>query len=263
MARFTATERGNTAAKQTMLFVHGWPDTDAVFARQYAAFAATHRLVTLSLPGYIAGGDTLPFMGLTEKATLELLRAAIADAMQGRAGEPKPIVVAHDWGAHYVFWLDKVYPGTFAKIVGLDVGGHASTQLSGKAMCIILAYHWTNINMWFMPRVLGTAVTRGVARLLGKPDGTGEVHSGMNYPYVSVWRTIFAGALPVGWQDPSAPVLFLYGSDRFCDIFSERWVQYLEATPGCGIAEIPGNHWFFTYEKSGARVNDLIRDFLQ
>jgi pimeloyl-ACP methyl ester carboxylesterase len=263
MRSFDITEFGTSTAARTIIFVHGWPDTDAVFDGQYEAFAATHRIVTLSLPGYRQGSAPTPFFGFSVTATLGMLQAGIERAMKGR--DEKPFVVAHDWGAHYVFMLERKHPELFDRIVGLDIAGHVNAKEAGlRGIAFILAYQWTLATLFLLPGFIGSPITRLLASFFFKAPGAAVAHSGMNYPYLRQWVGLATGEVPSKprFQAPTVPVLFMYGTRKPVLFQSSRWIKHLEATDGSGVRVYDAGHWFFVGRNKNA-VNDEIKAFIQ
>jgi pimeloyl-ACP methyl ester carboxylesterase len=257
--RFDVTEHA-TMNDRTMILVHGWPDTAAVFAAQCDHFAATHRVVVLSLPGYLRGGAGLPAFGHHFDAVVEALRATIVDVMQGHSG--KPVVVAHDWGAHFVFMVERKHPELFDRIVGLDVAGHVGPK-RGTQLLFLLAYQWLLVLLYLLPRVAGTPLTRLFAKHgLGAPDAP-AAHAGMSYLYLRQWVSLLTGdraAVAPRWQAPAVPVLFMYGTKMPVYFHSKKWAEHLAATDGSAIVAIDGGHWFYR-GRHAADVNQRIAKF--
>jgi pimeloyl-ACP methyl ester carboxylesterase len=257
-------ERGLKAVSApTIVFLHGWPDTDALFAKQYPAFEATHRLVSLVLPGY-RKGEKVPFFGydLVDDVVPQLIRA-IDETMKGRK-QGKPIIVAHDWGAFLATEIAIARPDIAEKYVIMDVGCHLG-KLRGLQLVMILAYQWALALVFLLPRFVGTPISRLAASLLGVPKQTRpDVHSGMNYPYLRFWSRLLSGRPPPsskGFHVPKQPVLFLYGTKKPFQFHSERFVKYLESTPGCGVKPYAAGHWFFT-GRLADEVNADIKKFI-
>lgn len=92
-ARLAVFEHGDPTA-ETVVLVHGWPDTHAVWDDVVPLLAANFHVVTYDTRGH--GASPLP--GTKEKFTLELLAAdAVAVA---RSVSDRPVhLVAHDWGS--------------------------------------------------------------------------------------------------------------------------------------------------------------------
>jgi pimeloyl-ACP methyl ester carboxylesterase len=261
MPRFDIAERGNTTAARTIIFVHGWPDTDAVFEAQYEVFAATHRLVTLSIPGYRRDGAAIPFFGYAVDVVAEMLYDTIVDVMKGR--DETPSVVAHDWGSRLTFMVDKRHPGTIARIVALDIAGHVGPR-RGVALLIVLWYQWSLAGLALLPRGVANPLTWLFAKYVLRVANPAGVHGGMNYMYLRVWWATVTRQLPmdIPWREPTVPVLFLYGAKQPLHFHSDRWVRHLEATAGSAVRPHDGGHWFFMRHQQAAAVNDDIRAFL-
>jgi pimeloyl-ACP methyl ester carboxylesterase len=250
--RFDVTTRPSAHAR-TMIFVHGWPDTPVVFQKQHDAFSLSHRVVTLSVPGYLRGGAGLPFFGHSFPAVIEALRLTIVDVMAGR--DEKPVVVAHDWGSLLVFMVERTHPELFDRIVGLDVAGHVGKK-EGAALKFLCKYQLVLCVLYLLPAIVGTPLTRWYT---GNSDTA--VHAGMNFLYFRQWLTLLLGnrvGVFAPWQAPTVPVLFLYSIALF---HSPQWAAHLEAADGSSIREVKGGHWFFRGDNAAA-VNEHITAFM-
>ena len=62
---------------------------------------------------------------------------------------------------------------------------------------------------------------------------------------------------------PKLPILFMYGSKKPFMFHSQRFVKYLEDTPGSAAIGFPSDHWFFAREKCANDVNVAIEKFLK
>jgi pimeloyl-ACP methyl ester carboxylesterase len=257
-------ERGRTdASAPTIIFLHGWPDTDALFAKQYPAFEATHRLVSLVLPGY-RKGEKMPFFGydLVDDVVPMLIRA-IDETMKGRTLD-KPVIVGHDWGAFLATEIAVARPDIAEKYVIMEVGCHVGNLLV-PPIVLIVAFQWALAFLFLLPRFIGTPISRLAAPLLGVPKQTRkDVHSGMNYPYLRLWTRLLTGrTTPAskGFCVPKQPVLYMYATKKPMQFHSTRFIKYLESTPGCGVKSYAAGHWFLT-GRLADDVNADIKKFI-
>ncbi|MFW6869437.1 alpha/beta fold hydrolase [Nocardioides sp. CPCC 206347] len=130
-ARLAVFEHGDPAA-ETVLLVHGWPDTHTVWDDVVPLLAENFHVVTYDTRGH--GASPLP--GTKDKFTLELLAddaVAVAQAVSDR-----PVhLVAHDWGSIQL-WEAVCRPdatewfASFTSISGPSLD-HAVTWLRGLA----------------------------------------------------------------------------------------------------------------------------------
>jgi pimeloyl-ACP methyl ester carboxylesterase len=223
--------------RDTLLMVHGWPDSLALWDGLVAALAPRWRCARFTLPGYAPGG---PARAPSLDAMVEHV-AAIADAAS--PGEPVGLVL-HDWGAFYGYQFAMRHPRRVSRIVGIDVGdagspGHVRA-LPARARAMVAGYQLTLAAAWAMPGAIGDAVTRRMARWLRAPASPEAVGARMNYPYAHAWSGRFRGALPV---EPSCPMLYVHGERKPFMFHSPEWAARLAAMPGCAVHGLRAGHW--------------------
>lgn len=129
-ARLAVFEHGDPAA-ETLLLVHGWPDTHTVWDGVVRLLARDFHVVTYDTRGH---GDS-PLPGPKEQFTLELL-ADDAVAVAQAVSPDRPVhLVAHDWGSIQL-WEAVCRPdaaewfASFTSISGPSLD-HAATWLRG------------------------------------------------------------------------------------------------------------------------------------
>lgn len=93
-ARLAVFEHGDPAA-ETLLLVHGWPDTHAVWDDVVRLLARDFHVVTYDTRGH--GASPLP--GPSERFTLELLADDVVAVAQAVSPDRPVHLVAHDWGS--------------------------------------------------------------------------------------------------------------------------------------------------------------------
>eukprot|EP01063_Lacrimia_lanifica_P027632 TRINITY_DN3905_c0_g1_i3.p1 TRINITY_DN3905_c0_g1~~TRINITY_DN3905_c0_g1_i3.p1 ORF type:complete len:267 (+),score=105.70 TRINITY_DN3905_c0_g1_i3:65-865(+) len=243
------------AGADTMIFLHGWPDDDGVFAKQYPAFAGSHRVVAATLPGYERRGGGAPFFGIHRGVLRDMYYATVQAAMKDAPG--KPILVGHDWGSMVTMSVLFKYPEAAQKVVLLDVGGHIAMPVS--AVLFVLFYWSVNIAFWCLPSFLGSPLTKVFSeKALHAPDYGQRKTNAMNYMYVREVLMLLRGAPKDlrGWR-PSLPTLFLYGTKKPMMFHSPKWEQGVAAAGG-RVAAVDGGHWFL-YSNADATNREIQR----
>ena len=258
----------------TIIFIHGWPDTELVWKYQLEVLEANYRCVCLMLPGYEldAAGSQLPYFGIS----LENIASDAADTVQNEImvdrpkADDKPFLIAHDWGCTIGYMLTTDHPDLFKKCIMLDVAQDIGpSPLS--AQLFFVAYQWTLIVIFLLPGFLGTPLAKGFAWFFGAPD-VGNVRQSMQHLYFQYWKAMFTGKLHrswVEWIPPRCPVLYMYGTNPKPRIrpasakwYSQRWLDHLEKTPGCDSIAVPADHWFYVRAPHRDKVNSQMLQFL-
>jgi cis-3-alkyl-4-acyloxetan-2-one decarboxylase len=248
----------------TVVLVHGWPDSPAVFEAQVEALRDTYRIVLFTLPGY--GGaavNGMPFFGYTFRQLIDMYAATIEAVMTGRpASDKKPTIIAHDWGAILSYELLTVYPDIAKQFVALDIGGHIDKAvLPVKAKLIIVAYQWTNIICYLLPHFFTRPVIRTMVTYFKAPNPA-QSHPRMGYPYLQLWKGLLTGRGALvhskSFFKTPVPMLYLYGTKKPFHFHSKRFVESM----GENQKGFPGGHWFFRQSATKDDVNKCIIAFL-
>lgn len=242
---------------ETLVMVHGWPDTRRLWDAQVADLKASYRCVRFTLPGFELGQPRRA-IGL---ADMTALIAAIVDAVS----PARPVVLLlHDWGCVFGYEYAMRHPSRVAKIVGVDIGnvrsGDYARSLTAAAKAKIVAYQLWLAAAWRVGGSLGDAMTRVMARAAHAPAEPASVHAGMCYPYDIRWtgsHGSYQAALPF---EPACPMLFIYGTRKPFLLHSPPWAEALAARAGCQVRAFATGHWVMAQEPQA--FNDAVRGWL-
>ncbi|WP_455577980.1 SDR family NAD(P)-dependent oxidoreductase [Actinomadura luteofluorescens] len=123
-------EQGDRS-RPTVLLVHGYPDTHAVWDEVAARLARRFHVVRYDVRG--AGASSRPFG--RRRYTFEYLMADMEAVLDATAPERKVHLVGHDWGSIQSWEAVCTMPGRFASF----------TSISGP--CLDHVAHWTRRNL--------------------------------------------------------------------------------------------------------------------
>lgn len=238
----------------TIVMIHGWPDTHALWDAQVPVLAPHLRCVRFTLPGFdLQRGRR----GLDLEAMTAQL-AAIVDAVS--PGQPVTLLL-HDWGAVYGYQYAMRHAERVARLVGVDVGEVSSSEfvrsLSWKAKLGIAAYQGWLALAYLMPAALGDRMTRWMARQLRAPAPAAHIAAQMNHPYVSNWTGGFMRSLAVR---PRCPMLFVFGQRKPFMFHASAWAERIAATPGGAVRGLPTGHWVMVQQPEA--FNRILLDWL-
>ena len=224
----------------TIVMVHGWPDTCRLWDGTVDALKARYRCVRFTLPGFDLAG---PARAMSLAQMTELLRA-IADAVS--PGRPVTLLL-HDWGCVFGYEFAARHASCVARIVAVDIGDHNRSayrrSLSAKAKWQVFAYQFWLALAWKFGGALGDRMTRQMARAMRCRADPALIGWQMNYPDAMQWFGSaggFRGAQPV---DPHCPVLYLYGTRKPFMFQSQEWLDQLAARPGSAARAFHCGHW--------------------
>jgi pimeloyl-ACP methyl ester carboxylesterase len=223
--------------EDTVVMMHGWPDTHRLWDAQVALLSGSHRCVRFTQPGFDpekpARGPTLD----------ELVRiyAAIVDHVS--PGRPVTLLL-HDWGCVFGLQYAMRHPERVARIAAIDIGDSNSAaflqSLSAKAKLGIAGYQLWLALAWKIGGALGTRMTRSMARWLRCRSEPSLMSWQMNYPYWMTWTGGLKASRPI---EPACPVLFIYGERKPFMFHSPRWIERVKALPGGEVLGLPTGHW--------------------
>ncbi len=238
----------------TVLLLHGWPDTLALWDATVAELAPTHRCARLTLPGFDA---TRPRRALP-LAQMTAHLAAVVDAVSPDA----PVtLVMHDWGAIYGYQFALAHPQRVARVVAVDIGDTGSGEflrsLPLKAKLGIAGYQLWLALAYGLPRALGDAMTRWMARQLRAPAPPEAIHAQMNHPYVAQWSGGFKALQRV---KPAWPLLFVYGQRKPFMFHAPAWAERVAAVPGNAVHGLRAGHWVMRDQPEA--FHRLLREWL-
>lgn len=239
---------------ETVIMVHGWPDTYRLWDAQVAALKDRYRCVRFTLPGFDPGKPA-------RSPTLdELVRVyeAVIDAVSPQA----PVtLMLHDWGCVFGYQYLMRHPGRVRRLVAVDIGDTNSkaflASLGFKAKLGVAGYQLWLALAWKLRGALGTRMTRNMARWLRSPSDPAPISWQMDYPYWLTWTGGLKGSVRV---DPACPVLYIYGARKPFMFHSPRWIERLQANPANGVVGLRTGHWVMLQDAGG--FNAAVLDWL-
>jgi pimeloyl-ACP methyl ester carboxylesterase len=241
---------------ETIVMVHGWPDTYRLWERQVVALKDRYRCVRFTLPGFDREKPRKAY-------TLDELIAFMDEVIERVSPGRQVILLLHDWGCVFGYQYYLRNRGKVAKIIGVDVGDPSSALrvLTGREKLIAFAYQTWNALAWKIGGATGDSMMRAMARWGHAPSDPAHITSRMGYPYWMLW---FGGADSYRRHgrrfEPECPMLFIYGRRKPLRFHSSAWAEKLAAQPGNQVAEFDTGHWVMSQQPE--RFNELVRRWL-
>ena len=244
------------AGPETIVMVHGWPDTLRLWDGQVAALKERYRCVRFTLPGFDRAHERRP-RSLPE--LVDFLRRVVE---QVSPGQPVTLML-HDWGCVFGYQFYLRHPDLVKRIVGVDIGDSQSLRREATigTLLAVLAYQWWLALAWKLGGERGDRMTRWMAAKLRCPAHPALIHSGMTYPYWVFWfhpAADFRGA--VRPFDPQVPFLYIYATRKPFMFHAQSWLARMQARPGNRVEGFDTNHWVM--QQDPARFNQVVGEWL-
>ena len=248
----------------TVMMLHGWPDTFALWDSTVAALRDGYRCVRFNLPGYDLRKPPRP---MSVAAVNGLIRK-IVDAV---SPHQSVTLLLHDWGCLFGYEFAARHPDRVARVVGVDIGdtsaGAYIKSLSGKQKMMIAGYQLWLAVAWKIGRWwpgLANRMTRYMARAIGCRNEPERIAWQMNYPYAMGWFGAYGGLRGVARVDKllgvEIPALYIYGRRKPFMFHSGRWIEQLTHAPGCEVLALDTGHWVMRQQP--AEFNACVRAWL-
>lgn len=226
--------------RDSIVMIHGWPDTYVLWDAQVEALKARYRCIRFTLPGF-----DLAHRGRAHSLdeVVDTIRLIVE---QTCPGEPVTLMV-HDWGCFYGYQFAARYPGLVQRVIGVDIGDAGSrrnlAELGVGAKLMVVGYQWFLALAWRIGGRPGDSMARWMARQLRCPTDARAIGAQMGYPYAVQWFGVAGGFGRPRAFDPMVPMLFIYGQRKPFMFHSRSWLDKLAARPGNRVLGLPTGHW--------------------
>jgi pimeloyl-ACP methyl ester carboxylesterase len=107
---------------ETIVMVHGWPDTWRLWDGQVELLKKNYRCVRFSLPGFDIAKKRRHYTG---QQVIDAI-AAVVDQVSPKG---KVTLMLHDWGCVYGYQYYMQHQDRVSRIVGVDVGDARSKHM--------------------------------------------------------------------------------------------------------------------------------------
>ena len=244
----------NGAGHESVLLIHGWPDTHHLWDPQVAALQSRYRCVRFTLPGFAPGAAR-------SVHTLDEIVALIHRVIERACGGGPVTLLLHDWGCFFGYQFALRHPTRVRRIIGVDIGDAGSrrhlheTGLTAKLS--IVGYQLWLAAAWRIGGRVGDRMARAMARAARAPAGQHQVSAQMGYPYYLQWTGGYRQAKAF---TPACPMLFIYGTRKPFMFHSSGWAQDVAARPGNRVLACESGHWVMV--EQAAQFNAAVIDWL-
>ncbi|HEX4330641.1 MAG TPA: alpha/beta hydrolase [Usitatibacter sp.] len=242
---------------ESIVMIHGWPDTYRLWDAQAAFFRDRYRCVRFTLPGFDIGK---PRRAYSLEEVLYIIKHIVEETSPGR----KVILMLHDWGCAFGYQFAMRHPGLVSKIVGVDIGDAGTPQhlrsLTVKAKAMVLAYQLWLALAWRIGGHVGDWMTLRMARLARCPSDPRFIDSRMDYPYYIRWMKAHGSYRGMVRFEPKVPMLFVYGERKPFLFHTPEWADAFGARSGNQVQAFATGHWVMSQEPE--RFNRVVNAWL-
>jgi len=232
-------------AADSMVLVHGWPDTLRLWDATVDALKPHWRCVRFTLPGFDL---TQPARAYALDEVVDTLRQIVQRCCPGE----RVTLLVHDWGCLYGYQFAMRRPELVSRIIGVDIGDAGSgahrRELGIRAKLMALAYQLWLAVAWKLGGALGDRMARAMAGAMRCPAPPQAIGAQMGYPYAVQWFGVKGGFRDLRPFDPQVPMLYLYGQRKPFMFHSQAWLDALARRPGCRVVGLRTGHWVMTNE---------------
>lgn len=240
-----------------MVFIHGWPDTPALWEHQVEEFSKDHHCIRIALPNFQStSGNKVYTFDQIVTGIINTIEKVLAESP-----EESVTLVGHDWGAFLSYLIEERRSDLVSKLVTLDVGAVLKPETLLQSLFIV-TYQWSLVLSFLSGLILpplGQMMTVGIAKVLGVPK-TSRAKWRMNYLYYHYWSLMIKGKVPRTKSLPQSKLLYIYGTKKPVMFHTKRWLEKVRSIEKNRVVGLPGEgHWFVN--QASAVTNRAIRDF--
>ncbi|MGE5093952.1 MAG: alpha/beta fold hydrolase [Betaproteobacteria bacterium] len=225
---------------ESIVMIHGWPDTWRLWDAQAAFFKDRYRCVRFTLPGF---DIDKPRRAFSFAETMSVIGNIVDRTCPGQ----RVILMLHDWGCAFGYQYAMRNPSRVSRIIGVDIGDTGTRQharsLSATAKMMAFSYQMWLAIAWRIGGPLGDWMTRWLARVFRAPSDQRLIDSRMDYPYYIAWFKAHGSYRDMVRFEPPVPMLFVYGKRKPFLFHTPAWADALAARPGCAVRAFDTGHW--------------------
>lgn len=229
------------AGEQTIVMIHGWPDTQELWQNQVNFFKNGYRCVTFTLPAFDQP------KARPQVFSLEEIIATIGQVIDLVSPDQPVILMTHDWGCIYGYQYVVRHPQRISRLIGVDVGDAYSdafdASLTPKDKIVIAGYQLPLVAAFRLGGKVGDRIAKKIAKVVGAPTSPKKIHANMGYPYYIAWTKAKGGLKNLKPLNFICPYLFIYGTQKPTMFHSQDWLIEITKKPENQVSGFKASHW--------------------
>ncbi len=242
---------------ETIIMIHGWPDTHRIWQAQVDFFKLHYRCVYFTLPGFDAAKPAKAY-------ALRDLTAIFLQIIDQISPDQPVTLMLHDWGCFFGYQFYMQHPARVARIIGIDIGDADSpaflNALTPTAKAMIVGYQVPLATAWKIGGRMGDRMARGVARVLQAKAAPERINAAMGYPYYIRWAGAFGSYKQAIPFQPACPIFYAYGKKKPFMFHSTSWITALAQQPQNKVVAFSCPHWVMV--DAAEAFNTAVYDWL-
>ena len=231
---------GNKNSTKLLVFLHGYPDTNAVWENILPDLEKEAYVLRVSYPNFSQQETTKK--GLTLEELADRIKATIDHVNDTKR---KVVMVSHDWGCMFGYYVDYRHPGTVTEMIPMDVGAKFNYFVR------FLVYYQVMLAIaWIIGGFIGNFITNYFVNLfMYKPAWRYRIDHTWNWAYYDLWKKILLHgfntdkAILPGYE-PSCNVTYVYATKfkRF-QFSNKQWEDMIARNPKSEAIAVDCSHW--------------------
>jgi len=256
----------NDDGAETIVFIHGWPDTPRLWDSTIKEFSNEYRCVNIGLPMY-SSREQAKSLGVYRKSGYDLDEVVdmIADTIDESCRGRFPITLCiFDWGCAYGFHYIRKHSEKVSRTIAVDVGPiwmqpPRLSALVGMFMAgvfyqyRVIFYYLVARFVPFLQEWADRSARKYMEYMASESDtdiseltaDVGHNYWNMHLDQVARCFGLRKSPGPVDMQTfPRQPVLFFVGTKKEMKFYSERWAESLQRrSDHSEVVFLPAVHW--------------------
>jgi pimeloyl-ACP methyl ester carboxylesterase len=253
--------KGKKDSDFLLIFLHGFPNTMRMWDEMIKDLEKEYYCLNISYPNF---SEKLQLKwGLELIDLVDLIKETIDYVEKNTPGNRKykKVVISHDWGAIFTYFLSQKYEHYLSDMVTMDVG--IGLELRFKDIIPTLVYQNYLAANFLIGGPIGKFLTNLFVKMSNSYGLTKEdrerIDSSWNYPYYYFWKNfLYYKQLRDDFQI-TTPIAYVYGTQKPFHFHNEKFLTQLKNCDKCEVHSLDADHWIMRHPDNAEFLVNLIR----